>query len=411
MRGALRMPAGEPPPDAAETSGVDWPLADVLDGIDAVPDDLADALAAPLVDHHVHTSFRGPVDRATFEAAINEGSTDPVPDFLSMFDSPLGFAIRRWCAPLLGLPARANGEAYLATRSALGESEVTRRMAGRARVSDWLLDTGYSGDAVIGVSAFGGLAGGRVHEILRLETLGEHLLSQRISPPEYPEAFRALLADRDDGVVGTKSIAAYRCGFDIDWSRPAEAVVGAAVARWRDATGDGVPRMTDPVLSAFGVHAAADAGLPVQFHVGLGDRDLDLNQVDPLLLLPLLRQPAIRRVPILLLHCYPFHRNAGYLAQAFDNVYFDVGLAINYLGAFATGLIEESLELAPFAKHLYSSDAFGLAELHLLGSILWRRGMARVLGERIRCGDWSPADAARVARMIGSENARRAYRL
>ena len=78
-------------------------LTEALTGIESVPDDLADALAGPLVDHHVHTSFRGPVDRPTFEASINEASTDPVPEFLTMFDSPLGFAIRRWCAPLLGL--------------------------------------------------------------------------------------------------------------------------------------------------------------------------------------------------------------------------------------------------------------------------------------------------------------------
>ena len=78
--------------------------------------------------------------------------------------------------------------------------------------------------------------------------------------------------------------------------------------------------MTSPLLAVFGIHAAVAAGLPVQLHVGLGDRDLDLHRVDPMLLLGLLRQPAVARVPVLLLHCYPFHRQAGYLAQAFPNV-------------------------------------------------------------------------------------------
>ena len=159
------------------------------------------------------------------------------------------------------------------------------------------------------------------------------------------------------------------------------------------------------------MHAAIAAGLPLQFHVGFGDRDLDLNRVDPLLLLPLLRQPAVARVSVLLLHCYPYQRAAGYLAQAFDNVYFDVGLAVNYTGAGSVGVIAEAMELAPFAKQLYSSDAFGPAELHLLGSLLWRRGMARVLGGWVRTGDWSANDAGRVVRMIGAANARRAYRL
>ena len=278
-------------------------------------------------------------------------------------------------------------------------------------MSDWLLDTGYSGDAIVAPATFGALAGGRARTILRLEALGEGLMARGVSAADYPEALRSALAERDDSVVGAKTIVAYRGGFDIDWTAPSDADVVAAVDRWQRIIGDRAPRMSDPMLSAFGVHAAVAAELPVQFHVGFGDRDLDLNRVDPLLLLPLLRQESVARVPILLLHCYPFHRNAAYLAQAFDNTYFDVGLAINHLGAFATGLIGESLELAPFAKQLYSSDAFGPAELHLLGSVLWRRGMARVLTDRIRCGDWSSADAARVVRMIGAENARRVYRL
>ncbi len=85
------MPAGESP--------------DVFAGVHAdVPEALADHLRGiELVDHHVHGAFDKPIDRAGFEAAINEGSTDPVPSFMTQFDSPLGLAIRRWCSPLLGL--------------------------------------------------------------------------------------------------------------------------------------------------------------------------------------------------------------------------------------------------------------------------------------------------------------------
>ena len=77
----------------------------------------------------------------------------------------------------------------------------------------------------------------------------------------------------------------------------------------------------------------------------------------------------------MLLHCYPYHREAGYLAHCFEHVYADVGLAINYTGAQATQVIAESLELAPFHKALFSSDAWGAAELYSLGSILFRDGL------------------------------------
>jgi predicted TIM-barrel fold metal-dependent hydrolase len=141
----------------------------------------------------------------------------------------------------------------------------------------------------------------------------------------------------------------------------------------------------------------------------LGDRDLDLQRCDPMLLLPLLR--SMPAVGVLLLHCYPFHRQAGYLAQAFDHVNFDVGLAVNYLGTRSTELVGEALELAPFAKQLYSSDAFGPPELHLLGSVLWRRAMGLVLGGWLRRGDCSVRDAIRVVDMIGVQNAQRVYQL
>ena len=58
-------------------------------------------------------------------------------------------------------------------------------------------------------------------------------------------------------------------------------------------------------------------------------------------------------------------------------------------------------------KVLFSSDAWGPPELHLLGSWLWRRGMSSVLGQWVDQGDWSRADAVRVLELISAGNARR----
>src|SRR6185295_13031443 len=124
-----------------------------------------------------------------------------------------------------------------------------------------------------------------------------------------------------------------------------------------------------------------------------------------------LRATRDRGVPVMLLHCYPFHREAGYLAHAFPHVYVDVGLAVNHVGARAPAVVAESLELAPFHKVLYSSDAFGPAELHYLGALLFRQAFAAVTGEWVREGRWSAADATRVGELVGSGNARRVYRL
>jgi len=82
---------------------------------------------------------------------------------------------------------------------------------------------------------------------------------------------------------------------------------------------------------------------------------------------------------------------------------------VNYLGAQSRQLVAESLEVGPFAKQLFSSDAWGPAELHHLGARLWRRAFTEVVGGWIADGDWSPAGALRVATMIASENAERVY--
>ncbi|MGA5462191.1 amidohydrolase family protein [Mycobacterium sp. NPDC050041] len=387
------------------------PLPDVFRGVEAdVPQALADRLREiELVDHHVHGTYAVPVDRPEFEASLNEGSPDPVPEFMTQFDSPPGLAVRRWCAPLLGLAPLAGADEYWQRRSAFTAEELATTMLPAARVARWIVDPGFKGDRITTPDGLAALSGSPASQVVRLETLAEDLLSGGVAPEQFPEALRAALATAagTDGVVGAKTIAAYRTGFDIDWTRPTDADVAAAA---RGLAARPAPlRLDSPVMTAFGAHEAAAHGLPLQVHVGFGDRDLDLHRTDPLLMLPLLRTMA--PVPVLLLHCYPFHRQAGYLAQAFDHVHFDVGLGINFLGVRSTALVAESLETAPFAKQLYSSDAFGPPELHVLGSVLWRRAMGRVLGEWVRSGDCGVDDAVRIVDMIGVDNATRVYGL
>jgi len=377
------------------------------EGLVGVPDELVAALSEPLVDHHVHGCLTGPVSRGEFEILLNEGSPDPTPAYMTQFDSQLGFAVRRWCAPLLGLEPGAPADMYWARRARLGAEQVARLLLPAAGVERWIVDTGYGAGVVTGPDTLSAWSGAPCHTVVRLETLGEELVAAGTAPADYPDALRARLADPGPGVVGAKSIVAYRCGFDLDWTVPPDAAVAAEVARW--AAEGGAPRMHSPLLAVFGIQAATRAGLPLQLHVGLGDRDLDLHRVDPMLLLGLLRQPAVAQVPVLLLHCYPFHRQAGYLAQAFPNVCCDVGLAVDHVGVRSVEVVAESMELAPFARQLYSSDAWGPPELHLLGAVLWRRAMARVLGRWVREGDWILGDAVRVVRMIGRENAERVY--
>ena len=108
-------------------------------------------------------------------------------------------------------------------------------------------------------------------------------------------------------------------------------------------------------------------------------------------------------MPVLLLHCYPFHRHASYLAQVFGHVFMDLGLATHNTGALSTTLLRETLELVPFGKLLFSTDAYALAELYLLGAVLFRSAMTTVLGELVAADEMTDADAGHVAGLVARD--------
>jgi predicted TIM-barrel fold metal-dependent hydrolase len=356
----------------------------------------------PLIDHHMHGCWLAGGDRRRFENGLNEANVDPLAGFDSAFDTQIGFAVRAHCAPLLGLPRHADPQDYWNRRSELTEDALAALFLSEANVSDWLVDTGFAA-GVADLDALAGLSSGRLHEIVRLESVAEQAIAET---GDYAMAFARLLHERAKTAIATKSILAYRGGFDGDLSEPAPAEVAEAAQRWRDSPGT---RLTDRVLLRFGLHQALRVNKPLQFHVGFGDRDCDLHTTNPLYLLDFLRNSG--GVPVILLHCYPYEREAGYLAQAFNNVYLDGGLAINYLGARSASFIGRLLEMAPFRKILYSSDGFGPAELHYLGARLWRNGIRDTLQSFVDAGEWSEADAVHVVDLIARENARRVYGL
>jgi predicted TIM-barrel fold metal-dependent hydrolase len=114
---------------------------------------------------------------------------------------------------------------------------------------------------------------------------------------------------------------------------------------------------------------------------------------------------------VVFLHCYPYHREAAYLAAVFPNVYLDLGSVLHYTGPSSESILAETMELTPFTRHLYSSDAFGVAEFYYLGALLFRRGLQAVLDGWVHQGQCSTAEAERIAALAAGENARRIYPL
>lgn len=239
-------------------------------------------------------------------------------------------------------------------RLAADPREYARSFLAATNTELLLLDDGYPPtDAGTPWDEFAAWVRIPARPILRLET---HSLD---------DAARA----RDDGYVALKTIAAYRGGLD---------------------------RVSDHVVDALAANDASGAPLPVQVHSGFGDSDLQLWRADPSYLKPLIER--FRETTFVFLHCYPFVREAGWLAHVYGNVYFDLSLTIPHVSRPVAAL-QEALELAPVSKLLYASDAARTPELYLLAAAWWRDALAEVLTDE--------ADA----RLILRENALRVYGL
>jgi len=355
-----------------------------------------------LVDHHCHGVTVHDLGRPAFESLLTEGGVTP-------FDTPAGIAVRRHCAPVLDLPPHAHPDEYLARRAELGAEEVNRRFLHASRTRTFCVDTGHTPIPLTTPAELARAARGTAYEVVRLEPVAEKLKADGVEPDVYAEEFTRAVHDavRAPSVVGVKSVAAYRTGFALAATRPAQREIERAARQWLEGAG----RLDDPVLVRHLLWTAVDLKLPLQLHTGFGDRDIRLHQVDPSLLTDWL-QLVPDDVPVLLLHCWPFQRQAAYLTSVFPQVYLDVGLTLHQVGPVrARAVLAEALEITPFGKLLYSSDAYGVAEFYALGALAFRRGLGDLLQSRVEAGELSPPDAVRLARWAGAENARRIYRL
>ena len=360
-----------------------------------------------LVDHHCHGVSAIPLDRYSLACLLTEGGREML-EVIDPVASPLGLAVRSLCAPVLDVEPHVPIEEYLERRSELGERAVARRMLGSAGLSDLLIDTGHLAEQVLTPAEMKGIGPFQTYEIVRIEAVAEEVFSSA-GPETFIDRFAPTLLERARGAVGLKSIVAYRAGLDIDAARPPVEATSEAVARWEPGS-----RLEDPVLLRHclwtGVDIAEELSIPIQFHSGFGDRDLELWRADPTRFTPWLdRIPW--SVDICFLHCWPYHREAAFLAAVYPNVYFDTGEVNTHAALGYDRILAESLEVAPFEKVLYSSDAYGPPELYFIAAQRFRSALSLLLDRWQERGFCSSQDASEIFTAIGRGNAERLYEL
>ena len=231
-----------------------------------------------LADQHCHGVIRRDVRRGEFEAMLTEadGPGQRAVPGLTMFDSQIGLAVRRWCPPVLGLPAHTEPDEYLGRRAALGHAEVSRRFLRAADLAELYVDTGFEPEPLLSPSEMAAAAGGQAHEIVRLEQVAESVAAAGTSASAFADAFRETLTGRARHAAGVKSVAAYRVGLDLPAARPTDAEVAGAAARWLGCPetpapagspgGFGSPQNPGPACPRRGRRGAA-AGRPGPAHL------------------------------------------------------------------------------------------------------------------------------------------------
>jgi hypothetical protein len=342
---------------------------------------------AHLVDVHCHGVYPGELGLGAFEARL-PGAAAPG---TTLFDSPTGFALRRWCPPLLGLEAHCPPARYLARRRELGAYEATRRLLRGAGVAAYVVDTGEPGE-LTAPKDLAATTGAPVLEAVRLEPL----VQQVADTSGTVDAFLANLAEAVHGAA--LGVAGFCCADGcaglgeggVDTKPPEPVEVRRAAATWLGAREVG-SRPADPVLLRHLRWHAVATGSPLLLRYAAGG-------AGPRAAASFLRATTGLGTDVVLLPAAPHEAAAADLAAELPHVYVGVGRD-------PSGVLGRT----PFGKVLYASGANGLPELAVTAARGFLADLGAAVALRVAAGEWSAADGRHVASLVTADNARRLF--
>ncbi len=275
----------------------------------------------PLVDQYCHGVLRTEPGLGAFETYLATTPAPPAPG-TTFFETQTGFAVRRWCPPLLGLephcpPALSRapqGTGRTGDREAAAEGHRDRHLPGGHRAAGDL--TGPAETAAAGAA--------QARETVRLDLLAE----QVADTSGTVESFLANLAEAVHGAAGTAvaftSVTGVRHELALAPHPPGPGEVRGAAGRRLAGRRTG-GRLADPVVLRHLLWTAVASGLPLQLHAGAAGPGLRIDRTDPVLLTDFAAATAGLGTDPVLPHGYPYHRHAAHLASLFPHVYADLG--------------------------------------------------------------------------------------
>ncbi len=289
----------------------------------------------------------------------------------------------------------SNFDDYMALRA--GSAHVhLNQLFDLAGLDTLLIDDGFS-RGFIDLAAFSSISGNRrIFRVFRLEALFEEAIKSEdtlVGCLALVKARLSHLCKSEIKTVALKSVLAYRGGLSLS-TKLAElesfddlaSLSEAEYVKFRGSLlkSGRIDSSLAPLyllLLAEAFRFARAEQLPVQIHCGLGDDDALLEESNPLRLQPFIRALSrLAKLPkLVLLHTFPYVKEAAYLASMYEEIYFDLSLC-SFLAAPALAQgIKEALAMSPYEKLLAGSDGHSQPESHFWGMFNYRSALGEAL--------------------------------
>lgn len=375
-----------------------------------------DLTHAIVIDQHAHSIYNDflQIDEIGFRKCFSESRS------LKMLESHVHTSVHymdliKQVSRLFDVPGERQ---FFEIRQSMREYDHINCLFDDVSVGALIIDDGYGTSEMMSLGRLADLLHRPVYRCLRLETLLERSIDAGSSFDEMMSQFMGGVRQTGDKpTVALKSIAAYRGGLEIEAvaQEDARADFVRLKSSFNQALGHCQRRIEKSPLYHFALveafELAGQLGLPVQLHCGLGDSDEDLRTANPLCLRNLLESKRFQRTTFVLLHCYPFVREAAYLASLYPNVYMDLSLASFMISGYFDQIILDAISAAPSSKILAASDGHSVPETHWFGNLSLKRALTAALSSLTQREIISEDDAYSVAGAILYGNARRIYNL
>lgn len=368
-----------------------------------------------LIDNHAHSLLKkyNELDEIGFRQSFSESRSlsilsDHIPNSIHYMD--LLDQLRRY------LDIKTEQE-FIAFRLSQRPVDYIQMLWDDASIGALIIDDGFASGDTMSLEELGALSQRPIFHCKRIEPIMEACIQEANSFDELEKEFakRLFPATAKRKSVSLKTICGYRGGLEITRHTIAEAKMDFDQYKKKTSAVKKKLRISASplyhymLLQAF--EMAAQEDVPVQVHTGIGDDDADLVKCNPALMQAIFRSKVYSKTKFVLLHCYPYIREAAFMCSLYSNVFMDLSLSISLASPRAAKMVSEALALAPASKLLAGSDGHSSPESHWYGALCWKRGLKFSLHDVINQGAITQREAENIAGMVLHDNAIKLYKL